>query len=59
MPQPLYVRFAGAQTVEEGLQNMDAHKYAKAKEVFNQLLQKSPSGKLFLFRKYLLNSIRT
>ncbi len=25
--------FAGAQTVEEGLQNMDAHKYAKAKSV--------------------------
>ncbi|MFX1646357.1 hypothetical protein JZ933_06835 [Riemerella anatipestifer] len=41
--------FAGAQTVEEGLQNMDAHKYAKAKEVFNQLLQKSPSAENYFY----------
>ena len=29
--------FASAQTVAEGINYLDSHKYAKAKEVFNQL----------------------
>ncbi|WP_018675169.1 tetratricopeptide repeat protein [Riemerella columbina] len=45
----LSLNFVNAQTVEEGLQNMDAHKYAKAKEVFNQLIQKDPSSENYFY----------
>lgn len=45
----MFLGLAKAQTVEEGLQNMDAHKYAKAKEVFTQLVGKSPSAENYFY----------
>lgn len=45
----MFFGLAGAQTVEEGLQNVDAHKYAKAKTVFNQLIEKSPSSENYFY----------
>ncbi|WP_417428554.1 tetratricopeptide repeat protein [Halpernia sp.] len=36
------VNFSFAQTLEEGIANVDSQKYAKAKEVFNQMITKSP-----------------
>ncbi|SDE66886.1 tetratricopeptide repeat protein [Riemerella columbipharyngis] len=45
----LFFASLGAQTVEEGLSYADAHKYTKAKEVFNQLVQKSPSSENYFY----------
>lgn len=41
--------FASAQTVSEGINYLDSHKYAKAKEVFNQLIAKSPSAENYFY----------
>lgn len=41
--------FASAQTVAEGINYLDSHKYAKAKEVFNQLIEKSPSAENYFY----------
>ena len=41
--------FASAQTVAEGINYLDSHKYAKAKEVFNQLIAKSPSAENYFY----------
>ena len=43
------VSFASAQTVAEGINYLDSHKYAKAKEVFNQLIEKSPSAENYFY----------
>ena len=41
--------YASAQTVAEGINYLDSHKYAKAKEVFNQLIEKSPSAENYFY----------
>lgn len=45
----LVLSFASAQTVAEGINYLDSHKYAKAKEVFNQLIAKSPSAENYFY----------
>lgn len=35
--------FANAQTVQEGIEYVDSHKFAKARGVFDQMIQKAPS----------------
>ena len=49
-----FANFAFAQTVQEGIANVDSHKYAKAKEIFNQMIAKAPSDANNYF--YLGNS---
>ena len=44
--------FANAQTVSEGIVNLDSHKYAKAKEVFNQMIAKSPTAENYYYLGY-------
>ena len=44
--------FASAQTVSEGIINLDSHKYAKAKEVFNQMITKSPTAENYYYLGY-------
>ena len=44
--------FASAQTVSEGIVNLDSHKYAKAKEVFNQMIAKSPTAENYYYLGY-------
>lgn len=44
--------FANAQTVSEGIINLDSHKYAKAKEVFNQIIAKSPTAENYYYLGY-------
>ena len=44
--------FANAQTVSEGIINLDSHKYAKAKEVFNQMIAKSPTAENYYYLGY-------
>lgn len=49
-----FANFAFAQTVQEGIANVDSHKYAKAKDIFNQMIAKAPSDANNYF--YLGNS---
>lgn len=44
--------FANAQTLSDGINNLDSHKYAKAKEVFNQMIAKSPSAENYYYLGY-------
>ena len=44
--------FANAQTVSEGIVNLDSHKYAKAKEIFNQMIAKSPTAENYYYLGY-------
>ena len=44
--------FANAQTVSEGIINLDSHKYAKAKEIFNQMIAKSPTAENYYYLGY-------
>ena len=44
--------FASAQTVSEGIINLDSHKYAKAKEIFNQMIAKSPTAENYYYLGY-------
>ena len=44
--------FANAQTVSEGIVNLDSHKYAKAKAVFNQMIAKSPTAENYYYLGY-------
>ncbi len=46
--------FSYAQTVEEGIVNIDSHKYAKAKEIFSALIAQEPKNEDNYF--YLGNS---
>jgi tetratricopeptide (TPR) repeat protein len=41
--------FAIAQTLQEGIANADGHKYAKSKEVFNQMIAKSPTAENYFY----------
>lgn len=45
-----------AQTLQDGVANADSHKYAKAKEVFTQMIAKSPTAENYF---YLGNSYLT
>ncbi|MEC5157680.1 tetratricopeptide (TPR) repeat protein [Chryseobacterium sp. MP_3.2] len=51
-----FTNFAFGQTLQEGVANADSHKYAKAKEVFNQMITKSPTAENYF---YLGNSYLT
>ena len=44
--------FASAQTVSEGIVNLDSHKYAKAKEIFYQMIAKSPTAENYYYLGY-------
>ncbi|WP_434980022.1 tetratricopeptide repeat protein [Daejeonia sp. YH14] len=35
-------QFSSAQTVQEGIQNVDSHKYAKARDIYNQMISSNP-----------------
>ncbi len=35
-------QFSSAQTVLEGIQNVDSHKYAKARDIYNQMISSNP-----------------
>ena len=51
-----FSNFAFAQTLQDGVDNADSHKYAKAKEVFTQMIAKSPTAENYF---YLGNSYLT
>ncbi|MBU8884119.1 tetratricopeptide repeat protein [Kaistella sp. DKR-2] len=51
-----FSNFAFAQTLQDGVANADSHKYANAKEIFNQMIAKSPSAENYF---YLGNSYLT
>ncbi|WP_027375763.1 tetratricopeptide repeat protein [Kaistella palustris] len=40
---------AFGQTLQEGVANADSHKYAKAKEIFTQMIAKSPSAENYFY----------
>lgn len=50
-----FSNFAFGQTLQEGIASADSHKYAKAKSVFNEMIQKSPSAEnhYYLGNSYL------
>lgn len=41
--------FANAQTLQDGINNLDSHKFAKAKEIFSQMIAKSPSAENYFY----------
>lgn len=47
-----FLNFADAQTIAEGINNLDSHKYAKAKEIFNQIIAKSPAAENYFYLGY-------
>ncbi|MCG7281001.1 hypothetical protein MHJ94_06780 [Chryseobacterium taklimakanense] len=50
----VFANFAFAQTVQEGIANVDSHKYAKAKQIFGDMITKAPNDASNYF--YLGNS---
>jgi tetratricopeptide (TPR) repeat protein len=46
------LNFASAQTVAEGINYIDSHKYANAKDVFNQIIAKSPTAENYFYLGY-------
>lgn len=44
--------FVNAQTLSEGINDIDSHKYGKAKEVFNQMIAKSPTAENYFYLGY-------
>ncbi|TXF77805.1 tetratricopeptide repeat protein [Chryseobacterium sp.] len=38
-----FTNFAFAQTVQEGIVNVDSHKFAKARQIYNEMISKAPS----------------
>lgn len=51
-----FSNFAFAQTLQDGIASADSHKYANAKQVFNQMVTKSPTAENYF---YLGNSYLT
>ncbi|MCQ4036073.1 tetratricopeptide repeat protein [Kaistella montana] len=51
-----FSKFAFAQTLQDGIASADSHKYANAKQVFNQMITKSPTAENYF---YLGNSYLT
>lgn len=45
----LFSNFAFAQTLQEGVASADSHKYAKAKEIFTQMIAQSASGENYFY----------
>ena len=41
--------FAFAQTLQDGINSIDSHKYAKAKKNFEDMLAKSPSAENYFY----------
>ncbi|MDR2204833.1 MAG: hypothetical protein LBE36_01550 [Flavobacteriaceae bacterium] len=41
--------FTFAQTLEEGIINIDSHKYAKAKQIFSDMVAKTPSAENYFY----------
>lgn len=52
-----FANFAFAQTVQEGIQNVDSHKFAKAREIYNTMITNAPKEADNLF--YLGNTYIT
>lgn len=46
------VNFVSAQTLAEGIVNLDSHKYANAKNIFNQMIAKSPTAENYYYLGY-------
>lgn len=44
--------FTNAQTIAEGINSIDSHKYAKAKEIFSQIATKAPTAENFYYLGY-------
>ena len=51
-----FTNFAFGQTLQEGINNADSHKYAAARQVFTEMVTKSPSAENYF---YLGNSYLT
>ena len=51
-----FSNFAFAQTLQDGIASADSHKYANAKQVFNQMITKSPTAEnyFYLGNSYLI-----
>ena len=45
----LFSNFAFAQTLQDGIANADSHKYAKAKEIFTEMIAKSPTAENYFY----------
>lgn len=52
----VFSNFAWAQTLQEGVASADSHKYAKAKQIFTDMIAKSPTAENYF---YLGNSYLT
>lgn len=48
----LLFNVVNAQTVAEGINNLDSHKYAKAKEIFSQVIAKAPTAENYFYLGY-------
>lgn len=44
-----FTQFAFGQTLQEGIVSTDSHKYAKAKEVFSEMVTKSPTAENYFY----------
>ena len=44
-----FSNFALAQTLQDGIANADSHKYAKAKEVFTEMIAKAPTAENYFY----------
>lgn len=44
-----FSNFALAQTLQDGVANADSHKYAKAKEVFTEMIAKAPTAENYFY----------
>lgn len=44
-----FSNFTSAQTLQDGVANADSHKYAKAKEVFTEMIAKSPTAENYFY----------
>lgn len=45
----VFAQFAFAQTAQEGITAIDSHKYAKAKEIFTEMVAKSPTAENYFY----------
>lgn len=45
----MFAQFTFAQTVQEGIEAIDSHKYAKAKEIFSNMVASSPTAENYFY----------
>ena len=45
----MFSNFALAQTLQDGVASADSHKYAKAKQIFTDMLAKSPTAENYFY----------